>query len=78
MIHIIKRIDKAILAKGEERYKRILDEVLDTVLDVGKSIFAAVAPANTVPLHGTPTGKSLHTLLYPTRPPLASQLLLVL
>ncbi|KAI0194218.1 hypothetical protein F4808DRAFT_441388 [Astrocystis sublimbata] len=59
---IIQRINQAIFADDEE-HEEIMDRILETVLDVGKSVFDEVAPANKVV--SPPTEQDLHSLLYP-------------
>ncbi|KAI1399905.1 hypothetical protein F4819DRAFT_395621 [Hypoxylon fuscum] len=47
----------------DDKYEEIVDEVLGVILDVGKTIFAEVAPSNKAILQ--PPSQDLHTCLYP-------------
>lgn len=69
---IIQRLGQAILADVEE-YEEITDQILETVLDIGKSVFDEVAPVNKI--ISLPANQDLHTLLYP--PTLAFRLMTV-
>lgn len=60
---IIQRLSQTVFT-GVEKYEETMDQVLLTVLDVGKSVFDEVAPANKI--ISPPAEQDLHTLLYPS------------
>ncbi|KAH9883960.1 hypothetical protein F4778DRAFT_764679 [Xylariomycetidae sp. FL2044] len=62
---LIDLLDRAVdAAVDEEEHEEVVDEVLNIILDVGKKVFAEVAPLNTPT--ALPLSQDLHTLLYPT------------
>ncbi|KAI0529984.1 hypothetical protein GGR58DRAFT_494970 [Xylaria digitata] len=60
---IIQRLGQATITKEDDEREEIIDQVLAIILDVGKPIFAEVAPVNkAVPL---PPSQDLQSFLYP-------------
>jgi len=61
--HLIALLEQVLNGNDDERHEEVIDEILDVMLDVGRSQFLEVAPRQ-VELSGK---VELHSLLYPER-----------